>query len=161
MKWLMGLSVLQLIAILMLVALAIQGLPHKAQQFVSADAIKERSSLMANNPDTADYRRSGPSAEEIRQIVRQEIGLAVQRDDPPLVIEKDRPQVAVRNHQGHADLRNELETALAYFESVGEINAGEMAKLEAGLARLPADERKALLRRLARAISSGTIENRF
>jgi hypothetical protein len=167
MKWLVGISALQLLLVGLLI--------------FRLDAIESRlESLAATGQPTAEVgerladsvratpSRSGYEADEavLHRIIRQELSAILaaagpEHDSEHAVAPSDTTEAAVNpdtsDHYESGLVRGELD----YYTSRGAITAAEMAGLQTRIAALPAKERTRMLQELATALNSGDLQGRL
>lgn len=98
------------------------------------------------------YASDGPGADEIRQIIREEIAsLPAAR---AVAGPAERPRPAKPAPYARAQVERELDAFIAR----GVIGPADMAGLQVKIARLPESERSAMLSKLAKALSAGDVD---
>lgn len=105
--------------------------------------------------------QAGPGADEIRQIIREEIAALSPQDGEPAPARRAEP--APRNYSS-ADvqfMKEQIRQDIADYSRQGSMGEAEMADLQLKIARLPPDERKEMMSQLVRAVNSGELDARF
>ena len=163
MKLLIGLSIFQLSMLCLLGAEALREEPPAGVDQASIDAAV--ASAMARYDQQAPQRASldtyaaaasGPTAQEIRAIIREEMtALSKAPPKPP-----SQAEIEERERDVTA-LKAAVEQDLSYALSRGRIDDGEMAALQHKIARLPAEARGQYLNRITKALSVGDIDGRL
>ncbi|WDI31458.1 hypothetical protein PUV54_16020 [Hyphococcus flavus] len=122
---------------------------------------EERTLPLQNNDRAAARPQSvGLSAEEIREIVRSEMALAVSE----ITVAQSSNSAATPQRQPLIDerqielMRASVEADLNAMRATGRSTPSEMAALQSKIAKLPPRERKAALDRLTKAINDGYID---
>jgi len=127
----------------------------------SAQMSEKRNGLSPSAPVIV----KGPNAEEIREIIRQELA-ALSIDALAVAKQPSQPHASkvredARSAADSARLQASLQQDLDYHIGRGRMQSSDLAALELKMARLPARERTQALRRLAKAMNSGDLEAQF
>lgn len=165
MKLLIGLSAVQTV-LLVFLGVRVLDIDARTDKLVdNANALQiERAQTERHGAATRPMVMSGPSADEIREIVHEELaGFAA--DDPASTY-----QQTAAGPPGSSDaspykdnpiFKETVRQDLENYIRVGEMTEGEMADLQQKIARLPADQRREMLSRLTKALNSGELDARL
>jgi len=164
MKLLVALAVIQTAALAFL-GFQILGIDERADEIAGTAAAMraepaQSAGLAAVSRPADPFGARGATADEIRQIVREEI--AALRDANPAAAyaaTDDPPDVVVEADAQR--LRESVRQDLDAYMRRGKIGEAEMADLQMKIAGLPAEQRREMLRELTKAMNSGGLDARL
>lgn len=170
MKYLIALSLIQAAA-LVFFGLRVMEIDERTEgiaTIVEADAIKSERNIDNPYPEKASVV-SGPTVEEIRQIFREEIAAfneqnLVQPSRGATLSQTDNDAGANSDVASAADqfhLRGAVVRDIDNYIGLGRIEPSEMADLQMKIARLPPEDRRAMLTRLTKAMNAGDLKGEF
>jgi hypothetical protein len=107
---------------------------------------------VANN-DVQTFETAALSEDNIRRIIREELA-AVQETRPAEEPPRMPPHLAEQQ-------RRAVDRQVDFLIAKGVANETDFAQLQMAAAKLPPDERQAVMNRLTRAMSAGDIDGRF
>lgn len=168
MKWLFGMSALQLLVIGFLI-FRLDVIESRLESLPAAG--QPPAELSERLADTAARVMPGRLSYEVdeavlRKIISEELGAVLaaagpEGDSKPEVALSDAAETAgnakTSDHYESGLVRGELD----YYTSRGAITETEMAGLQSRIASLPAAERTSMLQELARALNSGDLQGRL
>ncbi len=109
--------------------------------------------LSPANNHIPSFDTAALSEEDIRRIIREELAAAQERR---AVAETPRAPQHVAEQQ-----RRAVDRQIDFLIAKGVANETDFAQLQMAAAKLPPDERQAVMNRLTRAMSAGDIDGRF
>ena len=160
MKILISLSLFQTI-LLAVLGLRVLGIESRTDVIARAAQKPVATTMKTAQSATDPAIITGPSADEIRAIIREEVAAISAQPATPThraanIQTEDKTQIAQTRR-----LKADVAQSLDYYIGRGAINEIEMANLQMKIARLPTDEQKAMLNRLTEAMNSGELDGRF
>ena len=113
---------------------------------------------------SAAIPQGGLSVDEIRQVIREELAALDERQLQPSY-QASVSAAPVPSNPPHSEetdmLAKQLGQDLDYYVSKGSISEAEMAEFQQKMARLPAEQRAQMRRKLTKAISAGDVQGRL
>ena len=170
MKYLIALSIIQAAALgfFGLRVMKIDAQSDAIAMTVEANAKKSERGVANTHPATS-AAISGPTVEEIRQIFREEIAAfndqnLTQPGPGAMRSQADNDAGVVSDAAAAADqfhLRGAVVRDIDNYIGLGRIEPSQMADLQMKLARLPPEDRRAMLTRLTKAMNAGDLKGEF
>jgi hypothetical protein len=175
MRFLVGLSIFQtvLLGLIGLRVMAVDAsinsvaetsldvLAATAQTAQRQTALQQAGQINRQTYRTAQTPVNGLSAEDIRQIIREEIAsLATSNQYAAKSASGPSSSGPVAN-EASRHLKTSLQRDLDSYIARGAINNSEMANLQIKIAHLPAEDRGEILSRLTKALNSGEVDGLF
>lgn len=156
MKWLISLSVAQT-ALLAALGLKVIAIDMRTGEIAEATHTQTAPIETAADPSALSWdnaRAASVTAEEVRQILREEIAAL----DKPVRAAAAAPARPQQTTEEIKTATTAVDHDINYFRSRGAINEREMATLQAKIAKLPLAERRAALSSLTIAMNKGEID---
>ena len=160
MRFLIAISILQA-TLLAIVAFRMNDLDVRTGKVEAAIRANAVAALDDNSGLTA-----GPSAGEIRSIIREELaGIDRQAPADLALSEASNKSIAARANGPSAEevarLQMDVQRDLDFYVGQGAMSDAQMAQLQQKIARLPAEERREALTKLTKLLNSGDFDARL
>ena len=162
MRFLIAISILQAI-LLAIVAFRVNDMDTRTGAIEAAIRTNSAALLPAANP-TEMPSVAGPSAVQIREIIREELAA----NDQNGLVTKNEASVPsstnvidTRGAEEVTQLTLEIQQDLNFYKGQGRIDDAQMAQLQLKIAKLPPEERREALTKLTKLLNSGNVEARL
>ena len=109
----------------------------------------------------ADNSLTSIDEESLRMIIREELDAYADTIAATARQTEGNVQLPARDPHADAVQLEHVSEQIEYFMSVGRMSDSEMANLEREIARLDTEGRRAMLRKLTKAMNTGAIDARF
>ena len=165
MRLLVALTVAQAL-LLILFGVRLFALDARLHEFTnSAAAMQVEAAHAAKAPRvSAAIPQDGLSVDELRQVIREELAALGERQPQSSYQASVSAPPVQSNPSPSAEtdmLAKQLSQDLDYYMSKGSISEAEMSEFQQKMARLPADQRAQMRRKLTKAISAGDVQGRL